>query len=348
MAVRGYFYNATSLNDKEHMYNGQDMNEDKAPFYKEGVVYGQLGVTAGEGMTVKVDGGSRTGYAYINLHTIHNTTVLELTVSQASGTLPRIDRVILRNDETERRPSIFILEGAYSSNPQPPALTNTDVIQEKCLAEIYVAAGAVEITQANITDTRADPDLCGYIASQFAEFDFSQLTLQFNSWFAQEKKSMEKDHADFIEEYAELTQAFMNDQAAAWETWFAEKQSQLEEDVAGKLQLQIDTLKGQVHGISLKVYIAYALENIQAAVMVTLKNNTTGKIQTAEVSESGMGFYITDKGEYTLETNMESVMITPKAFSVDHTDLMEQITATLREGTNMGYIGNYIGTYLLQ
>ena len=42
MAVRGFFYNATDLNDKEHMYNGQDMNEDKAPFYKEGVAYGHL------------------------------------------------------------------------------------------------------------------------------------------------------------------------------------------------------------------------------------------------------------------------------------------------------------------
>ena len=51
MAVRGFFYNATDLNDKEHMYNGQDMNEDKAPFYKEGVAYGHLQVTAdGESM----------------------------------------------------------------------------------------------------------------------------------------------------------------------------------------------------------------------------------------------------------------------------------------------------------
>ena len=44
MAVRGFFYNATDLNDKERRYNGQDMNEDKAPFYKEGVVYGHLQV----------------------------------------------------------------------------------------------------------------------------------------------------------------------------------------------------------------------------------------------------------------------------------------------------------------
>ena len=69
--VRGFFYNATDLNDKERRYNGEDMNEDKAPFYKEGVVYGHLQVTAdGESMAVKVDGGPRTGYAYINLHII--------------------------------------------------------------------------------------------------------------------------------------------------------------------------------------------------------------------------------------------------------------------------------------
>ena len=170
MAVRGFFYNSVN---KDRLYNGQDMNEDKAPFYKEGVAYGHLQVTAdGESMAVKVDGGSRTGYAYINLHTIHNTTVLELPVSGSNGTLPRIDRVILRNDETERKPSIFILEGAYSSNPQPPELTNNDTIQEKCLAEIYVAAGAVAISQSDITDTRADTGLCGFIASQFEDFDF--------------------------------------------------------------------------------------------------------------------------------------------------------------------------------
>lgn len=201
MAVKGFFYNATDLNDKEHRYNGQDMNEDKAPFYKEGVVFGQLQVTAdGEKMAVKVDGGPRTGYAYINLHTIHNETVLELDVSGSSGTLPRIDRVVLRNDETERKPSIFILEGTFSSNPQPPTLTNNDTIQEKCLAEIYVAAGAVVITQADITDTRADPKLCGYVASQFNELDFSQFASQFNAFI--EKYEGELDFKfEYLKEY---------------------------------------------------------------------------------------------------------------------------------------------------
>ena len=50
MAVRGFFYNSVN---KDRLYNGQDMNEDKAPFYKEGVAYGHLQVTAdGESMAV--------------------------------------------------------------------------------------------------------------------------------------------------------------------------------------------------------------------------------------------------------------------------------------------------------
>ncbi len=49
-------------------------------------------------------------------------------------------------------------------------------------------------------------------------------TKQFNAWFALEKKSMEQDHANFIEEYAEMTQAFMTDQEAQWNKWFKEKQ----------------------------------------------------------------------------------------------------------------------------
>lgn len=240
VAVKGFFYNSVGM---DRVYNGQDMNEDKAPFYKEGVAYGQLAVTAGGGMAVKVDGGSRTGYAYINMHTIHNTTVLHLDISQAGGNLPRIDRVVLRNDETERKPSIYILEGDYCSDPQPPQLTNTDTVQEKCLAEIHVAAGAVEITQADIKDTRADPALCGFIASQFVDIDFSQFMLQFDSWFAKEKYAMEKEHAEFIEEYKDLVESFVGANQSEWSAWFESIKGQLGEDAAGRLLEMLDRLE---------------------------------------------------------------------------------------------------------
>ena len=125
--VQGFFYNSV---DGDRKYNGSSVNESKRPFYKDGVFAGHLEVTAdGEEMAVTVEGGEKTGYAWINSHTIHNTTPLKLDISQASGTLDRIDRVVIRNDETERKPSIYILEGNFASVPIAQELTNTDVIQ---------------------------------------------------------------------------------------------------------------------------------------------------------------------------------------------------------------------------
>lgn len=81
---------------------------------------------------------------------------------------------------------------------------------------------------------------------------------------------------------------------------------------------------------------------------INATKSVTGTVQTAEVTKSGIGFYVTEAGEYTVESNMESVMAIPKKFKADNTDLMHTITIALREGTNMAYIGNYIGTYLLK
>ncbi len=233
MAVKGYFYNSINADRK---YNGQDMNEDKAPFYKEGVCFGQLGVTAtGETMTIEVDGGEKTGYAYLNKHTVHNTTVLELTVTQASGTFPRIDRVILQNSEIDRMPNIFLREGEYSSSPQPPELVNNITVQEKCLAEIYVPAGAVRITQANITDTRANPDLCGFVASQFADVDFSVFATQFEAWVTEFKRNYGDEMDNWTQEQKDEMTATMDELEANFDRWFDDIQEQLSDDAAANL-----------------------------------------------------------------------------------------------------------------
>lgn len=223
--VQGFFYNSV---DGDRKYNGSSVNESKRPFYKDGVFAGHLEVTAdGEEMAVTVEGGEKTGYAWINSHTIHNTTPLKLDISQASGTLDRIDRVVIRNDETERKPSIYILEGNFASVPIAQELTNTDVIQEKCLAEIYVRAGAVAVSQAEIRDTRADETLCGFVACQFEEFDFAQWQKQFD--------------------------AYMNIQRQEWEEWIQDKKNMLSGDVAGKLLVQIDNLKTYIENLQTEI-----------------------------------------------------------------------------------------------
>ena len=130
--------------------------------------------------------------------------------------------------------------------------------------------------------------------------------------------------------------------------WFKEKQTELSGDIAGKLQLQIDDVKEKVYNIAFKVYIISTLEQITSPVTVKLTNKTTGTMQTVTVTKSQMGFYVTEAGEYTVEADLESVMVTPKAFKVTNDNLMTTQNITLREGSNMGYIGNYIGSFIAQ
>lgn len=310
MAVRGFFYNATDMNDRERRYNGQDMNEDKAPFYKEGVAFGHLQVTAeGGSMDIKVDGGERTGYAFINLHTVHNTSVLKLTLSQANGTLPRIDRVVLRNDETERRPSIYVSEGAYSRNPQPPPLINNKIIQEKSLASIYVKAGAVEITQANITDERPDETVCGFIGSQFKELDFSQLSAQFNAWFAEEKDGVEKDRAAFVRTMLE----FEAESEQQFTDWFESIKDILEAAGNGALleeirELYVDLYKRATESdIDRIIDGTYTDEDESSSVFETATNDDIDAI----INET----YIESTEEPDTVTDESITAIVDKAFS---------------------------------
>lgn len=224
--VQGYFYNSVAGDRK---YNGISVNESKRPFYKDGVFAGHMEVTAQGGkMAIMVDGGKKTGFAWINAHTIHNTTPLKLDISQASGTLNRIDRVVIKNDETERKPSIYILEGSLSTNPSPPELTNTETIQEKCLCEINIKAGTVQIKPTDLKDTRADPKLCGFVASQIQEFDFSQWQKQFAAYYTNLKEIYDTDYDKFMEIQGE-----------EWADWFQNKKDQLTEDAAGNLLQKI-------------------------------------------------------------------------------------------------------------
>ena len=112
------------------------------------------------------------------------------------------------------------------------------------------------------------------------------------------------------------------------------------------MQIQIDGLRTKVHNMAFKLWIAYRLGNIQEAVAVTLSNVTTGSIQTADFTESGIGFYITEAGDYTVRTNKGGVVATPNRFSVDNVDLMHTMTISLRDGADRGYIGNYMGAYI--
>lgn len=118
-------------------------------------------VTAGNGRDVKI----KPGGAHIEGARFWENSERQLTLSEASSTLPRIDRIVLRFDTSDdkRNIDIYLKEGVPATYPSPQDIIRQSNYYELVLADIRVPAGATEITNACITDQRANPDLCGMV-----------------------------------------------------------------------------------------------------------------------------------------------------------------------------------------
>ena len=143
-------------------------------------------VQAKSAMTVAVS----AGWGFINCKWVKTDAETLLTLDNADASNPRKDRVVIGLDYTNRTINLYVLKGTPAASPTSPALTRTEGVKwELCLAEITVAANATSISQANITDTRGNTDLCGYVTGLINQIDttnlFAQFTAAFNAWFEQ-------------------------------------------------------------------------------------------------------------------------------------------------------------------
>ena len=207
MGTYANFYNSEN-NDR--VYDADSFSEWLRPFFKTGVFNGELQVLASSGMEVIVD----TGNAFIEGKLKKFDSQTTLTVEQASANSTRIDSVICRRNDTDRDFTLMIVKGTTVA----PLPVRENGIYDIVLAHITVPASAVEIKQENITDTRMNADICGWVVSNVEEVDFSQVTAQ---W------------ADYIAN-------FEADELQAFNEWFDTIKGQLSTDQAGSLQLQIN------------------------------------------------------------------------------------------------------------
>ena len=134
-------------------------------------------------MRIKV----QPGRSWINGYFYTATSQVILTVSAATSSLDRIDRVVLRWDRANREIKAAVKTGVPAANPVGPDLQRDANIYELCLAEVYVAAGVTKIEQANITDKRLDSELCGLVASLVEQLDTTAFNAQLEAWMAQYK-----------------------------------------------------------------------------------------------------------------------------------------------------------------
>ena len=184
MAINGYFFNAVNSGGVyDRTYSAEDVTSYLNQLVGNGVFptpSTQLQVRADSGMDILVGAGE----GWIDGHKIVNTADMQLTVNNSDALLNRIDRVIFYADFVNREMGIEILEGTKATTPTAPALTRNASRYEMSLATIAVNKQITAITDAMITDTRADSNVCGWVAGLIQQVDTSTLFTQWQTAYS--------------------------------------------------------------------------------------------------------------------------------------------------------------------
>ena len=137
-------------------------------------------VTANGDLTVTVS----AGQAWVRPARFRGRSIIleqpeTMTLSAADAVRSRIDRLVLRYDAAARKTSLTVLTGTPdSASPTAPEITRTALVYDLCLADIRRPAGSTEVTAADITDTRADEDVCGVMRDGVTGIPTAQLQAQ--------------------------------------------------------------------------------------------------------------------------------------------------------------------------
>lgn len=204
MAVTSGFFNSVSGDRK---YNAEQINEFFGGLISSGVLPNpstNLQVVANSGMNVQV----KAGKGYIDSHWVKNDNALDLTIDTADSILNRIDAVIMKLDEntSARTITIEVKKGKAASSPTAPAMTRTTSVKEYCLATVYVGKAVTSISQSNITDTRANTAVCGWVTALITQVDTSTLFAQWQTAYEEQMQAM---------------QTWQNTQQANFESWLS-------------------------------------------------------------------------------------------------------------------------------
>lgn len=172
----------------DRVYNADQMSGIFEGLITDGVyesVGNKLAVQPNNGMTIQI----ATGRGWFNRRWVNNDTAHLMTLEASDVTLNRWAAVCIRVDvtESERKAEPYIKYGEYATTPTKPTMTRTEAVKEYCLAYVYIKAGADAITAADIEDTRANTELCGWVTGLIEQLNtttlWEQWTQLFYDWF---------------------------------------------------------------------------------------------------------------------------------------------------------------------
>lgn len=211
MITSGFF---NSVNG-DRKYNAEQVGNMFEGLIGEGVfesVGGKFKVEANSGMTISVE----TGRAVVNTKWVKNDQKTLLNVTQAHVSLPRYTIVVLRHVIASRTVVLTTKDGTAAQVPVAPGVTRDDTAYEICLAKILVPAAAAAITQQDITDTRLDSTVCGYVTGLVRQVDTSTIYDQWEEAYAEAIATLEQTNEDFAQDAASM----MANERAAFMSWF--------------------------------------------------------------------------------------------------------------------------------
>lgn len=192
----GGFFNAEMLSDGSYDMNyvAEQFAQYFALFVGNGIFVddvNNLQASSAGGMNVKFNKGAAfwDGYWYINSESLAKVVDINLDASA------RIDSFVVRFDIAGRKNSIEYKKGDTS-------VQRADGVYELQLCTIRVDAGSTSITDSNITDTRTNENVCGFVKGllEVVQTDdlFKQFSSMFNTWFDKIKGVLDGDTAGNI------------------------------------------------------------------------------------------------------------------------------------------------------
>jgi len=172
----GLFWNSQN-GDRE--YNADSLEIWLKKFFFSGVFNGDLAVTATTGMGISVG----SGYANLQGKVKFFGAPTTFTLAAADPDNDRIDTVVVERDDGNRNITLKVVQGTPSATPTPVAPVRESGIYQLVLAQILVGSAVSSISQLDITDTRSNSALCGWVASTVSEIDFDSMMAQYTAWF---------------------------------------------------------------------------------------------------------------------------------------------------------------------
>lgn len=216
MAIKGYFYNAhkDEHGNYDRLYNDEDFCRYMYELIGNGVFptpSTQYAVTSNSSnMNISVGAGE----AWIEGHKVSNDANMTLVVETADPIFNRIDRVVIGTDsrDANRGGYLKVIKGVASVSPVAPELTRNTDVYELGIADIYIPAGSTVVSAANITDTRPNSELCGWVAGLIQQIDISSLYEQWRIAYSGLYSSLQEWQEEIKREF---------------DTWFYQLNNQL-------------------------------------------------------------------------------------------------------------------------